>query len=269
MTWVFGTATEFFGTAICVADIQVTFGEGEEREMIDCLQKVYPLEQNLVAGFAGNVQVCFSMLAALQEAVREVADEYGEPADFDRVLERFSPFAARAWGGLGPHLQEGGCELLVAGASLAPQTLYNSHPRVVRMRAPAFEVEEIPRGTWGSIGSGTDVAGYRAELERLSSGDNSGALQMEVGRPGGFAHTMFTSVLFEVFEMQAEEGISKHFHYVTVTANGYEGGTSNREFFPADGPAQKIAMPPVATNWGELQEILKQRNGLAPAWARA
>jgi hypothetical protein len=132
-----------------------------------------------------------------------------------------------------------------------------------------LRAEEIPRGTWGSIGSGTDVAGYRAELERLSSGDNSGALQMEVGRPGGFAHTMFTSVLFEVFEMQAEEGISKHFHYVTVTANGYEGGTSNREFFPGDGPAQKIAMPPVATNWGELQEIVKQRNGLAPAWARA
>lgn len=88
---------------------------------------------------------------------------------------------------------------------------------------------------------------------------------MEVGRPGGFAHTMFTSVLFEVFEMPAEGGISKHFHYVTVTANGYEGGTSNREFFPADGPAQKIAMPSVATNWRELQELLKQRNGLAPA----
>jgi hypothetical protein len=195
LTWVFGTATEFFGTAICVADIQVTIGEGEEREMIDCLQKVYPLEQNVVAGFAGNVQVGFSMLAALQEVVREVVGEYGEPADFDHVLERFSPFAARVWGGLGLHLRKGGCELLVAGASQAPRMLYNSHPHVVRMRAPTFEVDEIPRGTWGSIGSGADVAGYRAELERLGSEDNSGALQMEVGRPGGFAHHVYLGPL--------------------------------------------------------------------------
>lgn len=126
MTWVFGTATEFFGTAICVADIQVTIGDGEEREVIDCLQKVYPLAQNVVAGFAGNVQVGFSMLAALQEAVQEVVGEYGEPANFDRVLERFSPFATRVWGGLGAHLRKGGCELLVAGPAHA---LQQSSPR--------------------------------------------------------------------------------------------------------------------------------------------
>jgi hypothetical protein len=266
MTWVFGSATEFFGTAICVGDIQVTLENGEQ---IDCLQKVYPLEQNVAAGFAGNVEVGFSMLAALQQVVREVAVEHGDPANIETALKRFSPFAAKAWRGLDQKLQQGGCEILVAGASPAPDRIYNGEPLVARLRAPSFAVERIPRGAWASIGSGTEIADYRVELERLSSGDGDDALPMEANRPGGFAHTMFLGVLFQVFEMPDQSGISKHFHYIILTAGGYQGGTSNRGFYPPDGPPQSIEMPSVATCWSELVELVEHRTGSAPAWARA
>lgn len=67
MTWVFGTATEFFGTAICVSDIQVTLSDGET---VDCLQKMYPVARNVVAGFAGDVPLGFSMLSQLALLLR-------------------------------------------------------------------------------------------------------------------------------------------------------------------------------------------------------
>lgn len=69
--------------------------------------------------------------------------------------------------------------------------------------------------------------------------------------------------------MPDQPGISKHFHHVTVTAEGYQGGTSNRKFYPSAGPQQSIEMPRVATNWGELVELVEQRTGTAPAWAQA
>lgn len=110
--------------------------------------------KNVVAGFAGNVQVGFSMLAALQQVVREVSAEQGKPANIGAVLERFSPFAAKAWGDLDGSLQKGGCAILLAGASPIPDRIYSGDPVVARLGAPVFDVELVPRGTWASIGSG-------------------------------------------------------------------------------------------------------------------
>jgi hypothetical protein len=266
LTWVFGTATNFIGTAICVADIQITLQGGET---IDCLQKVYPLDQNLVAGFAGNVAAGFEMLGVLQRVAHQVASESGRPVDLARVLQLAPTACSKAYAAIPRSLHMGGSELLVAGASFAPEMSYNSAPRVARIRAPSFAVEEVERGTWGSIGSGSDVPGYRTELERLTADAASPLLALEANNPGGFAHAMFITVLSEVFEMPSQPGISKHFHHVTVTANGYQGGTSDRGFFPADGPPREFKMPPVATSWQELQTLLRERTGSAPAWATA
>jgi hypothetical protein len=140
LTWVFGTATDFIGTAICVADIQITLQGGET---IDCLQKVYPVDRNLVAGFAGNVEAGFEMLGVLQHVAHQVASESGQPVDIGRVLEKATSTLSKAYAALAPSLHVGGSELLVAGASFASEMSYNSAPRVARMRAPSFAVEDI------------------------------------------------------------------------------------------------------------------------------
>lgn len=61
MTWVFGNAN-ILGSAICVADIQVTLQDGRT---FDCVQKLHELDRNVLAGFAGDVLTGFAMLVSL------------------------------------------------------------------------------------------------------------------------------------------------------------------------------------------------------------
>jgi hypothetical protein len=157
MTWVFGTATDFFGTAICVSDIQVTL-PGDET--VDCLQKMYPLAQNVVAGFAGDVELGFSMLGDLAAVVQDK-----RPRSARDGMAEFSRIAKARFAGLSPSQQERGSEVLVAYVLPDDQMAYGGRPVVGRFRCPDFEFEEIPRGTWGSIGSGTVIPAYQQELE--------------------------------------------------------------------------------------------------------
>jgi hypothetical protein len=82
---------------------------------------------------------------------------------------------------------------------------------------------------------------------------------MEVGRPGGHAHTMAISVMQSVADLPSVPGISKHFHVGVVFAGGSHLTSSNRDFFPPDGPPQQIRMPPVAESWPALERLLAPR----------
>jgi hypothetical protein len=74
MTWVFGSPT-WLGTSVCLADIQVTVGD----TTFDCLRKVYGLDQNVMAGFAGNVRTGFAMLARLKRLARIMRERAAAP----------------------------------------------------------------------------------------------------------------------------------------------------------------------------------------------
>lgn len=74
MTWVFGSPT-LLGSAVCVADIQITIGD----ETFDCLRKLYGLNQNVVAGFAGSVKVGFEPGADLSSARLQLCSTAWEP----------------------------------------------------------------------------------------------------------------------------------------------------------------------------------------------
>jgi hypothetical protein len=167
MTWVFGTATEFFGTAICVSDIQVTLPDDE---VVDCLQKVYPLAQNVVAGFAGDVELGFAMLEDLGAVVRD-----SRPRSARVAMDEFSAIAKARFAGLPTAQQRRGSEVLIAYVLPDEQATYGGQPLVGCFHCPDFEFEEIPRGRWGSIGSGTDIPAYRQELEKLT-GDGTDPL---------------------------------------------------------------------------------------------
>jgi hypothetical protein len=54
-----------------------------------------------------------------------------------------------------------GSEILIAGASAVDSAMYGSRAQVARFASPDFNAEIVPRGEWGSIGSGSDVAQYR------------------------------------------------------------------------------------------------------------
>ena len=108
---------------------------------------------------------------------------------------------------------------------------------------PGFAVKEIPHRKWGSIGSGSGIAAYKAELEKITGDEADGLIQMEVGRPGGHGQVMGQFLAMQVSELTPVPGISSHFHIGVVFADGWQMSTSDRDFFPPDGPPQQIRMP--------------------------
>lgn len=261
MTWVFGTATEFFGTAICVSDIQVTL-PGDET--VDCLQKMYPLAQNVVAGFAGDVELGFLMLGDLAAVVQDK-----RPRSACDGMAEFSRTAKERFASLSPGQQERGSEVFVAYVLPDDQMVYGGRPVVGRFRCPDFEFEEIPRGTWGSIGSGTVIPAYQQELEKLTGEQTDPLLQMETNQPGGYAQMMFIALTGALRDFEPVPGISRHFHSCVVTVEGFMPGNSDQMMFRPDGEIVETRMPEVATSFAELQELLRVGRQDAPASAVA
>jgi hypothetical protein len=240
------------GSSVCVADIQVTVGG----DTFDCLRKVYGLDQNVLAGFAGNVKTGFAMLARLQRLIEDEKAFDGAPADIQAISDRYPDVARALFAEVGPDGRRGGSALLVGGAEPAEDTVYGSRARALRFVSPGFSAQAIPSKEWASIGSGADIPQYQAELEKVSGDAGRGLVTMEAGRPGGHAHTMAMFVMQGVADLPSVRGISKHFHAGVVFADGWQVTSSNRDFFPPDGPPQQIRMPPVAESWSDLQDLL-------------
>jgi len=62
MTWVIGGST-VFGYGVMISDICVSFEQGPSK---DCLQKIYPVGNHIIGGFAGSIQLGFAMLQDLR-----------------------------------------------------------------------------------------------------------------------------------------------------------------------------------------------------------
>src|ERR1035441_3164307 len=250
MTWVFGNAT-ILGSGVCVADIQVTTGD----RTFDCLRKLYPLDRNLIAGFAGNVATGFEMLAVLHHLMNAEKASSAEVANVQRIFKRFPTSAKQHYASLSAEHHEGGSQLLIVGANHAADALYESRPDVARFTAPDFRCDEIPRGTWGSIGSGTGIDAYRKELAAITGDEGRQLMQLEVGQPGGYAKTMSFVIVEAVRKMPPVCGISQHFHTGIVTAHACEFRSSATTWHDDEGP-HVIEMPEVAESWASLQALL-------------
>lgn len=252
------------GTAIAVADIQVTVGD----QVFDCLRKLYPIDRNVAIGFAGNVEAGFLAVEWLSSIVKSHARP-GEPvSNLEDAVDEFSALAKNNYSSLGRSTQTGGCALLVGGASLDERQMYGSCPFVAKLTAPEFDIEVIERGEWGSVGSGNGIAEYRAQLESVTGDKADSLLTMETSFAGGYATLMAISVVEAIAEMPRVRGISEHFHTCVLTAHGFRFGDSKRTIYDG-GPPREIALPPVASSWTELQRLLASHTGHAPTVAFA
>jgi hypothetical protein len=209
---------------------------------------MYPLAQNVVAGFAGDVELGFSMLEDLAAVVQNE-----RPRGAREAMGEFSRIAKGRFAYVLPD----------------DQMVYGGRPLVGRFRCPDFDFEEIPRGTWSSIGSGTDILAYQQELEKLTGEEADPLLQMEANQPGGFAQTMFIALTGAIGDIEPVPGISRHFHSCVVTVEGCMPGNSDRTMFGPEGEVVEIKMPKVATSFAELQKLLRAGRQDAPASAIA
>lgn len=265
MTWIFGCATQFVGTAVVVADIQVTAGD----RTFDGLKKLYVLDNNFVAGFAGNVEVGFTMLDLLAGQLSELRNHDGSPTDPSIVMSRFSEIARSQFAELDPEVRATGCEILIAGAAMDERAMYASQPIVARFGGPDFAPEVANRGEWISIGSGNHIEEYRLELEKLTGDSPNPLLALEANNPGGYASIMSFMIVEAITELPSVPGISEHFHICVLSAHGFRCQTSDKTVFPGTGPPEEKRMPEVAQNWAELQELAGRKLGLAPRMATA
>ena len=76
MTWVIGGST-IFGYGVLISDVCVSWELGYQ---FDCLQKIYPLSNSIMGGFAGSVKIGFQLLQDLRDFLGltdEEEKEYG------------------------------------------------------------------------------------------------------------------------------------------------------------------------------------------------
>jgi hypothetical protein len=66
MTWIC-TASTIYGYGALYSDVQVTFPDGRNADLV---QKAYPLSNFIAAGFAGSVRIGFMLLQSLSDAMR-------------------------------------------------------------------------------------------------------------------------------------------------------------------------------------------------------
>ena len=279
MTWIAGSPT-MFGYGFGVSDVRVTLVDGTE---VDCLQKIHGIGRHVAAGFAGSVIIGFAMLDALRrltsyEDERMACDPLALAKEWpDYAREIFASFPSQD--------QANRCHLVVISAHPKEHVGNPSWPRshVHLFKSPRFEAHSIPVHTLGSIGCGSTYEQCRQILESFSTDHKRREffMQGEVGVPGGMA-TLIGDTLTTTLKKVQPKGVSAHLHYCWVyrgrtiiktnyhvtrgrwTISGLGSGINNLDKASDEAIWREAAvkdafifeMPPLATNWLELQRIL-------------
>lgn len=264
MTWILAHPT-FFGQVLALSDIQVTFTDSQGKKTYrDCLQKMYALDKNFIAGFAGNVYGGFALLSKLSKAIKDGKkgreDLVVEPEGF---INSWAPIAKKLYSNLIPEASNGGVHLLMGGVSSTKDNGIpgEGRPYVATLRSPEFIPEFAKTTEWISIGSGSDINEYIEILKKLSGEKIFPLAKMEIKNPGGFASAISIILIMDVQKEAQKKGISKHFHVAIVDRSSVRGGNSDHTEFLGDAREQKITMPPVATNLDEFEKYVKSEFG--------
>ena len=267
-----------FGYGFGMSDVRVTLGDGSEA---DCLQKIYPVARWTAAGFAGSVKIGFAMIDNLSRMGNAIEEPYAFvpsvlarewPAYARRVFERFPESERRS-----------GSHIMLISAN--PQE-DNGNPSWARchvhiFKSPEFEPEEISVHELGSIGIGSSYDECQTVLDNFSLNSNRRIFHMKagIGNQGG----MGTSIGHDITALLMRSKpsyISSHLHYCWVYRGEIIIETNNRimngrsTVFPLghtqdefddrdeglDEGSVAFRMPPLATTWNELEQILKNMN---------
>jgi hypothetical protein len=114
---------------------------------------------------------------------------------------------------------------------------------VARFGCPYFELDEMAREEWGTIGSAAEVPQYLAELQKVTGVESHRLSQMETRKPGGHAHTTAIFVMQSVADMPGIRGVSKRFHVAVMLADRWEMGRSDRAFSRRKAPHGRSGCP--------------------------
>jgi hypothetical protein len=266
MTWVIGLASPF-GYGVAVSDVQVTFENGET---LDCLQKVYAVAPNMVAGFSGSVKLGFALVDDLARVLRANLAP-GEVVFPRRAAHFWHRRARRIFQRAPAALQRYGASVMLVGVS--PTENLGDAPwarsYVVTMDSgEAFEPRYAAPDECVSIGSGNDVESYRQYVVHASKNPFP-LMKMEQGLPGGMGGSLAMTAAVMIHR-EPRSGISKLLQRATVWRRRVEILPVNLGQPAEDGSGEVIfpALPELARSWPEFCTLVHRR-GLSSASATA
>jgi hypothetical protein len=215
MTWVIGASTPF-GYGFAISDICVQFRYGETRDM---LQKIYPVGNYIVAGFAGSVKIGFLLIDNLKEILKLPEGSENKAWYPDWVAEKFSKNAKEIFDKADDNEKQGRSQILMVGISPNENIGDSDIPKsyISILESPNFEPEihKEPKNVY-SIGSGSDIEEYiKALKDCFDIKKGWGLMKEENTFPGGWGHSIMLT-LSDVIENIKRKGISRHLHICIV-----------------------------------------------------
>jgi hypothetical protein len=263
LTWIVGTSTPF-GYAIAASDIRVTLSDGTE---LDCLRKIHAVGRNIALGFAGSVEIGFSMVHRLYAALRSQDQRGSIPGEVARMWQAE---AQLVFENSPPAEQALGTELMMIG--VRPVTSVDIpgqgeadvwQASVYVFRGPVFASMRINHFRVVSIGSGSVVSAYAEALERTSKDPTL----LHFAGAGGAAVILGSNIKSDV-QNSPTPGISPHVHVCVAAHGGILIKSNDTQVEQGGRVVEDFKMPPVADSMESLREILN-RNGCAVAGTRA
>lgn len=257
MTWVIGTSFIFPSYGVLLSDVQVTFADGTQRDM---LRKAYQIAPDAGAGFAGSVRIGFALIENLRRFLASP-----EASEVNR--KGLGAWTARHWprravavfnGQPAPEQKLGAQIVAVFVGPYTQRRKVEFRPNVYLFsaRSPAFRpiIRTRPLEAL-SIGNGADVPHFLSAVRSLTD-FKSGHMNAEIGSLGGWAeHGAHALAL--VSEREPVPGVSEHFLSLAFWDGHIRETTSSRRTFPPDGGAPIAKrLPPLAATYDEFRSML-------------
>jgi hypothetical protein len=236
-----GTAGHLIG-GMLVADVQVSFENGPPRDLI---KKIHAVAPNVAIGFSGSVFLGFRMVESLRTLV---ASQYKdvECVPTDALVRDWRPRAVAEWGATTDDQRALGCSLLMVGAQ-AKRGILNRNTGYC-LRGPDFVPHQFGKKPF-TIGSGSDVAAYRAVLEKGPWEWSKMLRQFNLRRGGPL--DPFGTIMGKTIERNPKRGISPHLHLCVVRCDDFIWGTNDRTL----SSGVHWVMPQVASDYASYRQM--------------
>jgi hypothetical protein len=248
VTWILGSGV-MFGYGALISDVRATWPDGRH---LDALQKVYPVGNWMMAGFAGSVEFGFQTIVDMERAFGETRAGYAWAPQI--AAWRWYRRARRAFARAPARIQSLSSSILLVGVSPCTNGLYH-WTRCIRMRSPSFTPELGRPPSWMSIGTGAthEIAGAYAaqDLGRFWETHAKG----EIMNPGGAAFSTATAVALHLGRNPLAL-VSSQLQVGTVWQDKHVINTLDGQLFGPAWSSWKLVQPQgLATSWDEFRRI--------------
>ena len=263
MTWIVGTA-QSFGKAIVASDVQVTFQSAAgPKKYNDCVQKIYPLGNSFLGGFAGSVKIGFRLLSQLiYESSKLTPDRaWG----LDVIANTWWPRVAKRIFEKSETIEKQcGSEIILAAAHPTKNRGNVSGwawTDVYIFKSPNFNPIKVEDLKCGGIGSGSQIS-VLSNMVQSAVSDFSFIKMVTMGE---LAQSRFLAdLMHQQLRTSPVPGISDLFQVGTITRGQVIIQNHELTYVDESGETQ-VRFPKLAQNYKEFLEFCSQTNISASA----